>query len=72
MQSLNFCMNTFAVVLTPFIGKILLSPLNCLGPFVENLLTVKLKSLFLDSQFYSINLYIYSHAYIAVLVSIAL
>lgn len=47
----------------PFIEKILLSPLNCLGTPSKNQLTIKLINgrLFLECQFYLIDLYFYHY-----------
>lgn len=47
----------YLTVLAAFVGKEILSALNCLGVFVENQLTVYILSLFLDSWIYSIDLY---------------
>jgi hypothetical protein len=46
-------------VLTPFVEDIILPPLNSLGTLTESQLTTD--QLFLDSQFYYIDLYTYPY-----------
>lgn len=57
----------YSVMAAPFTEKTFLALLHCLGIFIENQLTYKkinckYENLFLDSQVYSIGLYICSYA----------
>ena len=47
------------VVPAPFMEKSILFLLNCMDIFVENQLAIVIRIFFLDSQFYSIDLYAY-------------
>ena len=49
----------YPVVSEPFVGKTALSLWNSVGMLIKNELTIDVWGFFLDSQFYTVDLYIY-------------
>ena len=49
----------YPVVSEPFVGKTALSLWNSVGMLIKNQLTIDVWGFFLDSQFYTVDLYIY-------------
>lgn len=56
----SFFAGRYLIVLTPLLKKTIVSPLNYPGMLVKNLVSIDTwtLSLFLDSQFYTIDLYV--------------